>query len=234
MSAPPDVESAVRAAMRAMFAGDLSALERAAAPHPQLRLLVESRPRVEDLDRAIDEMQMHVIAEQADGRIIVHAFFKGMIMPITLVPQAGAAGGTAAWKADLRWWLWAVQPPREIDRCARAFMYGLISGDAALIAGTSLAHPQSDLLAQSNVPSGELGQYEDVCANMPMTELTVGERYPWPMGQSYTVRPEDVTDDRRILMAQFGGDEITFVMVRVNGKWQVDPSPFVTVAMMRR
>lgn len=234
MSAPPDVESAVRAAMRALFAGDLAALERAAVPNPGLRLLVEKRARVDDLDRRINEIQMHVIAEQEGGRLIVHAFFMGMIMPITLVPQPRAEGRAPAWKADLRWWLWTVQPPRELERCARAFMFGLISGDAGLIAGTSLAHPQADLLAQSSVPSGELGQYEDVCANMPMTELAVGERYPWPVGQMYTVRPEDVTDERRILMAQFGGDEITFVMQRVDGRWKVDPSPFVTVAMLRR
>jgi hypothetical protein len=228
MSIAPEIGKVIHRVFRSMFSGDLDSLQRDALPHPHLVRLVTMRPPVEDLDWRLEELQMHEIARYPDGHVIAHAFFLGCIMPITLRPD-----DSGAWKADMRWWMVATEPPTELFQKARMALYAMVTGDDELLSKTCFFREGIDLLTQSGAPSGEHGVYEDVCANMPMIELAAGERYPWPVGEMDIAKPDDCTGDHRLLMAQFGGDEITFRMKRINGEWFVDPEPFITMAQQR-
>lgn len=236
MSAPPDVTLCIRRVFRALFSRSAADLDQVALPHPANAAILAKLPTSDDLDEHLDRLQVHVINEHPGPppRMLVHPYFRGSIMPLTLVRTPEGL------KADLRWWLIAAQGPTELDQTARAFTFAIISGDEELLARTAhvknVAPETLALLTRRPAPGGELGQYEHVCQEMPMRELSVGEEFPWPPEGLRTVRPEDASEHRRILMAQFGGDEFTYLLTRdpsePGSPWRVDPTPFLIAASM--
>lgn len=225
MAVEPEIRDVMERIFVALFSGTLQDIKAVALDHPDLSIFIEKRPNIERVEERAKDLQLHKIAEYPDGHVIIHAYFMGTIMPMTLVK-----GPDGAWKADLRWWVSTLRPRTELFEKARACLYGMVTGNPNLVERTCLPNDDLALLSKNGAPAGEHGQYEDVCANMPMVELAAGEPYPWPMGQTLVATAEETTGDRRVLMAQFGADEITFKMHHVNGEWYVDASPFIAVA----
>lgn len=201
--------------------GDLEALREAALPHPNLADLTQGRTPSGNLADEIENIQMHLVSELPGGRVIVHTYFRGMVMPVAVVSTP------AGWRVDVRWWLAAKGEPSEAFVTARMFMYAVISADLGALTELAQPNPALEVLIGTPPPAGEMGQYQHVCEEMPVIELAPGEHYMKPDGSLGTVSVEQCggsgEDERKVILGQFSGNEIPFFMRRMGGRWRVDP-----------
>jgi hypothetical protein len=227
---PEPVEGLVREFLRAVFSGDAAGLSEVALPHPGLADLARPRPappHVGSLTEQLAGLQGSVLFETPD-RMALHAYFRGMIFPLTL------RRGPAGWRVDARFWIAATRPPTEEGRAAKAFMYAVLAGDRELLAEVALPHPALDVLLGAVSPPGERGHLEDICENLPMMVLAPGDEYPITPDRSAPVRAEQVGPDRAFLLTELDGFEVPLPLHREEGRWRVDPGPWVRLCILFR
>lgn len=224
MEVPDDIAAVIKACVLAIFRGDLTALQRASLTDPDLDQIVAGRTPPPGIEDEVENVQLHLMSENG-SRAIVHTYFRGMIMPTAL------ARTPEGWRVDMRYFLAAGRPPTPAMQAARMFMYAVVTADLELL--EQVAQPHADLgqLIGQRPPSGEFGQLQHVCEEMPVIELRAGESFDSLSG-SRTVSEAETTGERRLVMGIFSGAEMPFLARQVGDRWMIDPA--FMIEMMKR
>ena len=227
---------ACRQGFRAVYKGDLDALKAITLPNTQIATALTTAPvtkeQYEEMEHKIEDMQIdprsHSEEEWFGDRLDLLAVFRGMIMPASVVKVDGQ------WKFDCKWWIAAKRKDGQAEQTARMFLFGLMTMNAELLVNASLPNEKiGHLLKGSAPPRGEHGQLAHVVETTIFAPATVGETYPSPTGRMETVRKEDLTGDRMMLFALMAANPpaTPIKMGRHDGKWRVDASDFIEMAM---
>ncbi len=224
MEVPDDIAAVIKACLLAIFRGDLAALQRVSLPHPDLAQIVAGRTPPPGIEDEVENVQLHLMND-GQQRAIVHTYFRSMIMPTAL------ARTPDGWRVDMRYFLAAGGPPTPAMQAARMFMYAVVTADLELL--VQVAQPHADLgqLIGPRPPSGEFGQLQHVCEEMPVIELRAGETFD-SLGDSRTVSEAETTGDRRVVMGIFSGAEVPFLARQAGDRWVIDPG--FMIEMMKR
>lgn len=222
----------VQQAVRAMYLGDLKALQEVALPDPNLAQALANPPcppyQREVLDEAIEEMDVRptesfesyaVGCEYVDLKL----HFRGMLYP-GAVRRVGEA-----WKFDCRWWIAAHANDDEPQRVTRAFLLAWMTNNVEELMHSVNTHPQLGVLLRGpGAPQGEWGQLQHVVETALFAPAVIGEDYLTVTGVRQ-VKAEDVSGDRlmfHVLMAA-SPPAMPVQLVKTSKGWRVDPSLFI-------
>jgi hypothetical protein len=219
-------------AFYAIYTGDLAALEKEALPDPDLATVLSKEfvPKYDlpALKQSIEEMQINPAGSEppriGDEVLELGAYFRGTIMPVTLVRRGDE------WKMDCRWWIAARRPDDEPRTVARAFLYAWMTGDLATLAKTAVPHSRlGDLLRNGSPPAGEFAQLHHICEATIFIPAVLGEQFLATTSEMETVISEHVGDDRLLLLARIGSQPpaMPLQLAKIGGAWRVDAAKLI-------
>jgi hypothetical protein len=108
----------------------------------------------------------------------------------------------------------------------RSFMVDFAEQDEAALRAITLPDPDLDWLLRGQRPPAEaVEQMRSLAAEMKIRRLKPGESFALPKGRTITVSPEEVTEDRAVLLPE--GDFFPIRLQRVEGHWKVDARPII-------
>ncbi len=109
----------------------------------------------------------------------------------------------------------------------RNFMVAFVQQDEAALRAITLPDPDFDWLLRGQRPPTEaVEEMRTLAMRLTIRRLEPGESVTLPKGQTLTVRPEEVSEDRAILLPE--GDFLPVRLRRVEGHWKVDARPIIS------
>jgi hypothetical protein len=106
------------------------------------------------------------------------------------------------------------------------FLVAFVEQDEAALRAITLPDPELEWLARGlRPPANALEMMRTYAMELKTRRLKPGESVALPEGQPITVRPEDVTEDRAVLLPE--GDLLPIKLRRVEGHWKVDARPII-------
>jgi hypothetical protein len=227
----PSIE-VVQKAIRAIYLGDLKALEAVALPDPELSLVLSKQfvPKydIAKLDDEIAHMQINPAGQSeprvGDTTLWLTAYFRGMITPVTLVRVGDD------WKVECRWWIAARKPDDEARRAAREFVLAMMTADIETLVRVTLPDEEiGQLVKHGGPPSGEYAQLHHVAEATMIAPARVGESFIDTTREPSVVSASEFADDRSLMLALIGAQPpaMPVRLVKSNGKWLVNARPFI-------
>ena len=236
-SSDDPAEAVGRIFLRGMESGDLELLRSCTLANTEHleRLVVsqENKPALteEQLDEKVSQVGFELMPPQGldpaggwNHRRVYCLNFSGMVFPLHLLLEEGQ------WKVDARWWIDSRSDPTDDKQAIRKFMWGLICKDAAIVSEVAVENVDLDILTSGeSPPAGEMWHYRHLCESMPIVEAALGEGYWSNEDEWLKVNPDDLGDNRRIMIGVFGFSEIPFLLIRDEDGWRVDATAFIQV-----
>jgi len=112
------------------------------------------------------------------------------------------------------------------EEALRTFMLALLAQDETAVRAVTVPDPDlSWLLKSQPLPPGAIKGASAQIAKQPIKRLKAGETITLARGRKVVVAPDDVGDDKAILLPQ--GAPIPTRLQRLKGRWKVDASPFI-------
>jgi hypothetical protein len=137
--------------------------------------------------------------------------------------------------ADIERYL-AVHRRASPEEVLRRFFRGIIDGDLVVVTETTLPHPEIADAIGVRDPAEVAPQWlTKAFLETPIRRITVGEtiQIPTPQGPfPLKIDANQVNDGRVMLM--LGDHPIPWIVVRVEGQWRVDPSPWIAAMQKGR
>jgi hypothetical protein len=107
-----------------------------------------------------------------------------------------------------------------------SFLVAFVEQDEAALRAITLPDPDLDWLVRGlRPPAGAVEMMRTYAMELKTRRLKPGETVALPEGQPITVRAEDVTEDRAVLLPE--GDLLPIKLRRVEGHWKVDARPII-------
>jgi hypothetical protein len=107
-----------------------------------------------------------------------------------------------------------------------SFMVAFVEQDEAALRAITLPDPDLDgLLGGPRPPANAVEMMRTYAMELKTRRLKPGDSVAPTEGQPITVRPEDVAEDRAVLLPE--GDLLPIKLQRVEGHWKVDARPII-------
>jgi hypothetical protein len=120
----------------------------------------------------------------------------------------------------------AVSPAKTPEEALRLFVIATLTRDEAALRAVSLPDPGLAFLLQgASVPAEQLEGVKEQVAKLPIKALKPGDTYTLPGNRTMTVKPEEVTAERVVLLPQ--GAPVPTRCRKVGDRWKVDPAPVI-------
>src|SRR5688572_14436320 len=112
------------------------------------------------------------------------------------------------------------------EETLRAFLVAMLTKDAMTLRDLTLPAADLELLLQGEgAPASRLEQLKTQIAKQPIRALKPGDSVALPGNRRITVQPEEVSDDRAVLLPE--GAPIPTRCRKVDGKWRVDAGAII-------
>ncbi|MDB5352782.1 MAG: hypothetical protein JWN86_4029 [Planctomycetota bacterium] len=135
-----------------------------------------------------------------------------LVMTLTLGFQAAKAAPDIAAKTP--------------EEAFRTFVAAMITKDEKTVRALALPSDEIDwLLKGQGVPAGQVEAIKAQIAKMPIKALKPGDTYTLPGNRKMTVKPEEVAEDRVVLLPE--GSPLPTRCQKVDGRWRVDAGPMI-------
>jgi hypothetical protein len=140
-----------------------------------------------------------------------------LLLTVTLAAQSG---GAAATKGD------AKVADGTADQAMRTYLTALVEADEPTIRAVTLKADGLEWLWKGSPPPADQAKAlrKDV-AEMKIRVLKPGETFAMPGNRVVTIKPEEATGDRAMLVP--GGAPVPTRLRKIDGHWKVDPAPAI-------
>lgn len=143
-----------------------------------------------------------------------------------LTPPPGRGGamakGGAAGKATAQ----PATPDGSPEEALRTFMVAAVAHDEAGLRAITLPDPELDWLVRGEpAPEEVVARMRTLAKAMKIRRLKPGDRIRGPQGKVAAVSPDDVGEDRALLLPE--GAPTPIRARRVDGKWKIDARPAI-------
>jgi hypothetical protein len=177
-----------------------------------------NQPLSPDADRFLDSFRFAT----SDADRVGAATKSGATAKADAAPK-GRPGGAAKTPAD------DARSPLQDDTpedALHSFLVAFVEQDEAALRAITLPDPDLVWLVRGlRPPANAVGMMRTYAMELKTRRLKPGESVAPPEGQPIAVRPEDVTEDRAVLLPE--GDLLPIKLRRVEGHWKVDARPII-------
>ena len=112
------------------------------------------------------------------------------------------------------------------EQAMRSFIVAMMTKDEATLRAVTLPTDDFDWLLQgSAIPKDQTKEFKAQIARMPIRVLKPGEEITLPGNRKVTIKPEEVTADRAMLLPQ--GTPFPVSCRKINGRWNIDATPII-------
>jgi hypothetical protein len=112
------------------------------------------------------------------------------------------------------------------EQALRTFLIAMLDQDAETLRAVTLPTDDFDvLLAGPRPPAEQLEQIKAQMKAQPIKTLKAGETFTLPGNRKATIKPEEVTPDRAVLLPEQA--PLPTRLRKVDGRWKVDAAPMI-------
>jgi HEAT repeat protein len=244
---PSPQEKVVRTFMRAMWMNNLKELQQVCLAAPDMEVLArgpvptgKQLPKVQEFLKRLEVKRLEVKRAEGKGQATApredkpnqrHIYGIRSGRPYIPVHVQKTDKG---WKVDPRWWIASCKPWGKPEKVAKMFLSALFDKDPMDMANVVV--PSDDvwvLTAGRKSPGADVGHLCSLAAEMPVVRMKKGESFTNREGKEVVITKQHVNKNRLLLVGLFYKTEISFQMVKVNGKWLVDRSEEIAEVIKR-
>jgi hypothetical protein len=120
----------------------------------------------------------------------------------------------------------ATEFPNTPEGAFKTFFMTMVKGDEAALREVTL--PAEDfeyLLKGEHLPPDKIAEFRGMVEKMEIRRLKPGDKVNLPGGKVAVVQPEEVTEDRAVVLQE--GSPIPTRCQKVKGRWRVDARPVI-------